>query len=87
MSFPMRQWGKPKGGRWNTDGQMSDSHGQGQVAQDARWPVTLKASGACASWTAGEWQKAAESNPISRQIIDAGQSSSSIITVIPSVKS
>jgi hypothetical protein len=27
-----------------------------------------------ASWTAGEWQKAAESLKFSRQIIDAGQS-------------
>jgi hypothetical protein len=33
---------------------MSDAHGQGQVAQVARWLATLKASDACASWTAGE---------------------------------
>jgi len=40
-----RGWGKPKGAWRNTDGQMSDTHGQGQVAQVARWLATLKASG------------------------------------------
>ena len=36
------------------DGQMSDSHGKGQVAQAARWLATLKASGCLRLLDGGE---------------------------------
>ena len=37
--------GRAEGAQRNTDGQRSDSHGTGQVAQVARWLATLKTSG------------------------------------------